>query len=99
MQDINLKAFQIPGFQLDENCEGNVGEVFYAQDSSGENCIEIIPESNNNLRSNKKIYIILYLKDCQVCKAESFINEIENPVEALENMNNWIKAAAAELFK
>ena len=99
MQDINLKAFQIPGFQLDENCEGNVGEVFYAQDSSGENCIEIIPESNNNLRTNKKIYIILYLKDCQVCKAESFINEIENPAEALENMNNWIKAAAASLFE
>ena len=99
MQDINLKAFQIPGFQLDENCEGNVDEVFYAQDSSGENCIEIIPESNNNLRTNKKIYIILYLKDCQVCKAESFINEIENPAEALENMNNWIKAAAASLFE
>lgn len=99
MQDINLKAFQIPGFQLDENCEGNVGEVFYAQDSSEENCIEIIPESNNNLRSSKKIYIILYLKDCQICKAESFTNEIEDPAEALENMNNWIKAAVAELFE
>lgn len=99
MQDINLKAFQIPGFQLDENCEGNVGEVFYVQDSSGENCIEIIPESNNHLRPNKKIYIILYLKDCQVCKAGSFTNEIEDPAEALENMNNWIKAAAASLFE
>lgn len=98
MQDINLKAFQIPGFQLDENCEGNVGEVFYAQDSSGENCIEIIPESNNHLRSNKKIYIILYLKDCQVCRAESFTNEIVNPEMALENMNNWIKASTAKLF-
>lgn len=98
MQDIDLKAFQIPGFQLDENCEGNVGEVFYVQDSSGENCIEIIPESLNNLRSSKKIYIILYLKDCQVCRAESFTNEIVNPAEALKNMNNWIKAAVAELF-
>jgi len=98
MRDIDLKAFQIPGFQLDENCEGNVGEVFYVQDSSGENCIEIIPESSNNIRSNKKIYIILYLKDCQICRAESFTNEIEDPEEAFENMNNWIKAAAAELF-
>lgn len=98
MQDINLKGFQIPKFHLDENCEGNVGEVFYAQDSSGENCIEIIPESCNNLRTNKKIYIILYLKDCQICRAESFTNEIEDPEEVFENMNNWIKAAAAELF-
>ena len=99
MQDINLKAFQIPGFQLDENCEGNVGEVFYSQDSSEENCIEIIPESLNNIRSNKKVYIILYLKDYQVCRAESFSNEIEDPAEALENMNNWIKATVAELFE
>jgi len=99
MQDINLKAFQIPGFQLEENCEGNVGEVFYVQDSSGENCIEIIPESNNNLKLSKKIYIILYLKDCQICRAESFTNEIEDPAEALENMNKWVKTTAAELFE
>lgn len=98
MQDIDLRAFHIPGFQLDENCEGNVGEVFYAQDSSGENCIEIIPESHNNLRSDKKIYIILYLKDCRVCRAESFTNEIDDPEEALENMNKWIKISAFQLF-
>ncbi len=98
MQDINLKDFQIPKFHLDETSEGVANEVFYVSDSSEDDFIEIIPESLNNIRSNKKIYIILYLKGCSICRAESFSNEIEDPEEALENMNKWIKTTAFRLF-
>lgn len=91
MQDIDLKAFKIPGFHLEENCTGNIGEVFYVSDASEDDSIEIIPDCNNDLRSDAKIYIILYLKDCQTYKAESFYNDIEDPEEAFENMNKWIR--------
>lgn len=93
MQDIDLKAFKIPGFHLEENCTGNAGEVFYFSDTSEDDSIEIIPDCNNDLRSDAKIYIILYRKDRRLYKAESFYNDIENPEEALENMNKWIKLA------
>jgi len=98
MQDINLKAFRIPKFHLDETSGGIANEVFYVSDSSEDDFIEIIPESSNNIRSNKKIYIVLYLKGCSICRAESFSNEIEDPAEALENMNKWVKVSAFQLF-
>ena len=32
MQDINLKGFNIPGFHLDDNIKGHIGEVFYVSE-------------------------------------------------------------------
>ena len=99
MQDINLKDFNIPGFHLDENIKGRIGEVFYVSDKSEEDSIEIIPDYNNSMRQNEKYYIILYLKDCQNCKVESFGSEIKDPTEALKNMNSWINVSIPDCMR
>lgn len=99
MQGINLKGFNIPGFHLDEDIKGRIGEVFYVSDKSEEDSIEIIPDYNNSMRQNEKYYIILYLKDCQNCKVENFSNEIKDPVKALKNMNNWINRSIPDCMQ
>ena len=99
MQDINLKDFNIPGFHLDENIRGRIGEVFYVSDKSEDDGIEIIPDYNNSMRQNEKYYTILYLKDCQNCKVENFGSEIKDPVEALKNMNSWINVSILDCMR
>lgn len=99
MQDINLKGFSIPGFHLDENIKGCIGEVFYVSDKSKEDSIEIIPDCNNDIRQNEKYYIILYLKDCQNCKVENFGSKIKDPAEALKNMNSWINMSIPDCMR
>ena len=98
MENIDLKSLTIHGFHLEENCTGHADEVFYVSNASEDDCIEIIPDCNNNVRKNEKYYIILYLKDCQTAKAEVFCNDIEDPVKALDNIDAWINRTTAKMY-
>ena len=98
MDNIDLKSLTIRCFHLEENCTVHADEVFYVSNASEDDSIEIIPDCNNNIRKNEKYYIILYLKDCQTAKAEVFVNDIEDPVKALDNINAWINITAAKVY-
>lgn len=88
-----LKELKITGFYYDASVTGNVGEVFYTSSATEDDCIEIIPDYNTD-----ETYIILYLKGCQLCKAEVFGNSLKEADDAKKNMSVWIQSSIPKLM-